>query len=124
MKIIKVDTIRHANSFFKRLRGYMFQKRPDRVEIIIFENCNSVHTFNMKFNLDILFLDAENRVVKKISALPHGRFIRPVKDATRVVEAPDGLFDKIEENEVVSFDALYFQSGHNQKKGDVANLRN
>jgi len=83
----------------------MFQKRPDNSEIMIFDNCNSVHTFNMKFNLDILFLDAHNRVVKKASSVPRGRFIAPVREASRVVEAPEGLFTKIEEDEVVSFDA-------------------
>jgi hypothetical protein len=108
MKIIKVDTIRHANNFFKRLKGYMFQKRPMNSEIMIFDNCNSVHTFNMKFKIDILFLDAQNRVVKKSSSVPHGRFLSPVKEASRVVEAPDGLFDQIEENDVVAFDALLF----------------
>lgn len=107
MKIIKVDTIRHANSFFKRFRGYMFQKRPKYIEVLIFDNCNSVHTFNMKFNLDILFLDAHNRVVKKVTGVPHGRFIAPVREASRVVEAPEGLFNMIEENEVVSFDAAF-----------------
>lgn len=106
MKIIKVDTIRHANTFFKKLRGYMFQNRPKNSEIMIFDHCNSVHTFNMKFNIDILFLDAENRVVKKASSVPPGRMIAPIKDVTRVVEAADGLFAKIEEDEVVSFDAL------------------
>ncbi len=108
MKIIKVDTIRHANTFLKKLRGYMFQKRPQNSEIMIFDNCNSVHTFNMKFNIDILFLDAHNRVIKKVSSVPRGRLIAPIKEASRVVEAPDGLFAKIEEDEVVSFDALLF----------------
>ena len=84
----------------------MFQKRPENSEIMIFDNCNSMHTFNMKFNIDILFLDAENRVIKKASSVPPGRMIAPIKDATRVVEAADGLFAKIEEDEVVSFDAL------------------
>lgn len=106
MKIIKVDTIRVANSFFKKLRGYMFQKKPSQSEIMIFNACNSVHTFNMKFKLDILFLDEHNKVVKKASGVPRGRFIAPVKEATRVIEAPEGLFAKVEENEVVSFDAL------------------
>lgn len=109
MKIIKVDTIRVADSFIKRLMGYMFQKRPSHTEVMIFDNCNSVHTFNMKFDLDILFLDTQNRVIKRAVSVPRGRFIAPVKEASRVVEAPDGLFAMVEENEVVLFEALLFQ---------------
>lgn len=106
MKIIKIDRIKYANSFLKRLTGYMFQKRPDRREVLIFEKCNSIHTFNMMFNIDVLFLDDENRVMKRVLSLPKGRFLPPIKGASKVVEAPDGLFDCVNENEVVSFDIL------------------
>lgn len=84
----------------------MFQKRPDRREVMIFEKCNSVHTFNMKFNIDILFLDDDNRVKKRVLSLPKGRFLPPIKGASKVVEAPDGLFDSVNEDEIVSFDLL------------------
>lgn len=105
MKIIKVDYIKHADSFYKKLKGYMFQKKPDHSEIMIFNHCDSIHTFNMKFNIDVLFLDEENRVIRKFLSLPKGRFLPPIKGASRVVEAPEGLFINIDENEVVSFDA-------------------
>ncbi|HAS73962.1 MAG TPA: hypothetical protein DCS67_07450 [Clostridiales bacterium UBA8960] len=104
MKIIKVDTIKQADTFLKRLIGYMFQNRPTDREIMIFNNCDSIHTFNMKFNIDVLFLDEENRVIKKFLSLPKGRFLPPVKGASRVIEAPEGLFIQVDENEIVSFD--------------------
>lgn len=106
MKIIKVDTLIKANTFSRKLRGYMFTKRPTKREIMIFENCNSIHTFNMWFEIDVLFLDRENRVVKKFKSLRKGRLLMPVKGASVVVEAPDGLFDSVEENEIIAFDAL------------------
>ena len=109
MKILKVDTIKHANSYYRRLMGYMFQKKPLIREVTIFEHCNSVHTFNMKFKLDILFLDDTNKVIKKMLSVPKGRFLPPVKGATKVVEAPEGLFISIEESEVITFDAIHMQ---------------
>ncbi len=106
MKIIKVDQIRNADTFFRRLRGYMFQKKPDRREVLIFDQCNSIHSFNMKFEIDVLFLDENNKVLKRVLSLHKGRFLPPVKGASRVVEAPAGLFISVEENEIVTFDLL------------------
>ena len=106
MKIIKVDTLIEANTFLRKLRGYMFTKQPSTREIMVFNNCNSIHTFNMWFKIDVLFLDHENRVIKKVGSLSKGRMLMPVKGASVVVEAPEGLFDSINENEIVAFDAL------------------
>lgn len=106
MRIVKVDEVHHADSFFKRFKGYMFQKSPSKREVMIFNHCNSIHTFNMKFKLDLLFLDENNKVVKRELSVPRGRFLPPVKGASKVVEAPEGLFENIDEGETVSFDAL------------------
>ncbi len=106
MKIVNVETINHADSYYKRLMGYMFQKKPLKSEVTIFDRCNSIHTFNMRFNLDILFLDAQNKVIKKVLSVPPCRLLPPVKGATKVAEAPEGLFTQIEENEVIIFDVL------------------
>lgn len=109
MLIIKVDCIKYAESYMDRLMGYMFQKSPNRREIMIFNRCNSVHTFNMRFKLDILFLDDENRVIKKSLSVGSRRFLPPARNATKVVEAAAGLFATIDVGEIVSFDAPVVQ---------------
>ncbi len=107
MKIVRVKTIIYADSFYKRLRGYMFHKRPLGHEVMIFEHCNSIHTFNMTFNLDVLFLDAQNKVIKKVLSVPPGRFLPTVKGASKVVEASEGLFNQIDEGEVIAFETVF-----------------
>ena len=62
------ETVIHvfiADSFFKRLFGYMFRKNPHH-DAILFTPCNSIHTFFMKFNIDVLFLNEHMQVIKKI----------------------------------------------------------
>lgn len=105
MKIIKVDQVKYADTFFSRLIGYMFQSLPDQTEVKIFENCNSIHTFNMKFKLDVLFLDSQNKVIKCALGVPKRRILPSVKGACKVVETPEGLFHAIKEDEVVVFEA-------------------
>jgi Uncharacterized ACR, COG1430. len=106
VKIIKIDHLYRADNFFKKFIGYMFQQRPQDIEVIRFEKCNSIHTFNMKFEIDVLFLDEEDRVIKRCLSVPKGKIINPVKGAVSVVEAPDGLFAHVYENEIIYFDVL------------------
>lgn len=85
-----------ANTFFSRLLGYMFQKKP-RYQAILFKPCNSIHTFFMNFNIDVLFLNDKLEVVKKVENLSKGKVIMPVKDARIVIEAYSGVFENVNE---------------------------
>ena len=41
---------------------------------LLISPCNSVHTLGMRFPLDIIFLDADWRVVRTVAAVPPGRW--------------------------------------------------
>lgn len=90
-----------ANNFKDRLFGYMFRKKPHH-EAILFNPCNSIHTFFMKFNIDVLFLNKDMEVIKKIDGLEKGRVVY-VRDACYVVEAKEGAFSQIKEGEKIYF---------------------
>ena len=105
MKIIKVDEIKYAKTYSDKLIGFMFKRRPETKKIIIFEKCKSVHTFNMKFGLDILFLNENCEVLKIKREVPRGRIVSSTKGATIVVEAPEGLFSGVNLHDIVRFDA-------------------
>jgi uncharacterized membrane protein (UPF0127 family) len=83
-----------ADTFVKRFLGYMFRKQP-HYEAILIKPCSSIHTFFMKFDIDVLFLNMNNDVIKKIEKLGPGRMIMPVKDAAMVIEARSGMFTDI-----------------------------
>ncbi len=108
MKILKVDQVQEASSFIQRFVGFMFQSKPENKKVIIFNKCNSVHSFNMRFNLDVLFLDNSNKIIKKVSNLSRGKIISPVRGACVVVEAEAGMFDALAEGDIVAFDAPRF----------------
>ena len=83
-----------ANTFVDRLLGYMFRKTPHH-NAIIFTPCNSIHTFFMKFNIDVLFLDKNYVVIDKKSNLQKNKVIFPIKEVEYVIEAKTGAFDNI-----------------------------
>ena len=52
--------------------------------------CNSIHTFFMRIPIDVLFLDAENKVVRREEAMPPWRMTAPIRGARTVLELPIG----------------------------------
>lgn len=83
-----------ADTFFKRLCGFMFRKEP-HYAVIMLKPCNSIHTHFMHFDIDILFLNEKNIVIKKVENLKPGKVIKPVEDAVAVIEAEWGVFEEI-----------------------------
>lgn len=93
-----IEEIFVADSFMKRLLGYMFRKNP-HYEGILFEPCNSIHTFFMRFPIDVLFINDNMEVTKKISGLKAGKVIMPQKEVTMVIEGKEGTFKNIKEGD-------------------------
>lgn len=52
------------STFKNKLKGLMLKKKPIK-EIYLFNNCHSIHTFFMKQNIDICFLDKNYKILKK-----------------------------------------------------------
>ena len=57
--------------------------------------CNAIHTFGLRFAIDVLFLDREDRVVRAVSGLRPCRICGPVWEAKSVVELPGGALQRL-----------------------------
>ena len=71
-------------TFAQRLRGLAFA--PPRGPLHI-PRCRSVHTFGMRYPLDLIWLDARGRVVRVDLAVPPRR-VRACRAARSVIEIP------------------------------------
>ena len=94
-----------ADTFFKRLKGLMFSKElPDEKSLLILP-CNEIHTFNMKYSIDVLYLDKNNNILAIDEDMKPGRIGRRVKESAAVVELPMGKIKKegIEAGQTVEF---------------------
>jgi hypothetical protein len=76
-----------ADTLLKRFMGWMLKKRPFN-EGLLLSPCNSIHTFSMRFNIDVVFLDSQNKVLKTEENLPPFKIIFPVKSSCKVLELP------------------------------------
>jgi uncharacterized membrane protein (UPF0127 family) len=63
---IVCENVKVADDMRSRMLGLMFTKDLNTNEGMLLAPCNSVHTFFMNYNLDLLFLDKKFRVVKTI----------------------------------------------------------
>ncbi len=69
------QTAQVADNFFKRLIGLMFKKSIDPDYGLIFYEVNSIHTFFMRFPIDIVFLDKNNQIIRICQALRPWRMV-------------------------------------------------
>ncbi|HEU4979770.1 MAG TPA: DUF192 domain-containing protein [Solirubrobacterales bacterium] len=70
-----------------RLLGLALLRRERAGEGLLIPGCRSVHTFGMRFPLDLLFLDERSRVIELRRELPPRRIAR-CSAAAAVLELP------------------------------------
>ena len=93
-----------ANSFYKRLKGLMGKTNINYGLLI--PKCNSIHTYFMKENIDIVGLDVNNEVIYKYENLDKNRVIKinyPSK-LTSILEMPALSTKKIKIGTILLFE--------------------
>lgn len=58
-----------AEGFLARLIGLLNKQGLEPGQGLVLKPCNSIHTFFMRFSIDVVFVDKENRVIKAIPNL-------------------------------------------------------
>ena len=82
-----------ANSWWARFRGFLGRPEPIPGEGILLFPCNGVHTWGMSFDVDILFLDEQGKVLELIRSLRPWKWTPRVRGARYVLEVPKGVID-------------------------------
>ena len=92
----------NCTTFIKRLKGFMFKKNINHA--LLFNKCNSIHTFFMKENIDVIMCNKDNTILYYYPNLKKNKIILPKKNVYKVYETPSNYFnikinDKMEEQE-------------------------
>lgn len=94
MKLIyenKTIDIIDCITFIQRLKGFMFQKNINNA--LLFKKCNSVHTFFMKTNIDIIMCNNNNEILFFYKDVKPNKIILPKKGVSKVIETPVNFFN-------------------------------
>lgn len=81
----KISHVYWANNPWLRLRGLLGRDKLTTDLGLLISPCNSVHTIGMKYSLDIIYLDKNDKVIKIRSNLAPWHF-SACKGAYKVLE--------------------------------------
>lgn len=88
-QVIK-ENLKLIDSFSGRLMGLMFTRSFPQGEGVVIKPCQGVHTFFMRYPIDVILLDGDDRVVyAKLSLKPY-RVTPFLLKARTAVEMPAG----------------------------------
>jgi uncharacterized protein len=65
--------IRVATNFWMRARGLLFGPALKVDEALLIAPCSSIHTFWMRYPIDVVFLDRRARILRVSARVPAGR---------------------------------------------------
>jgi uncharacterized membrane protein (UPF0127 family) len=85
---ILADSLEIADTFAKSLMGLMGRSCLKKRQGLWIKPCQSIHTFWMRFPIDVLFLDKEGIVVHSTESMKPFRVSRHVSKARSVLELP------------------------------------
>lgn len=94
MKIVYGDKsikVIECRSFFSRLKGFMFKRNIDYA--LLFNRCNSIHTFFMKENIDVIMCDKNNNIIYYFNNLNKNKIIWPKRKVYKAIELPVNYFE-------------------------------
>lgn len=79
-----------ARDPFSRFLGLMGKKSIPANEAVAFPRCNSIHTFFMRFPIDVLLVGDGGEVVDVVEAMRTWRLMLPRRKVRHVVELAAG----------------------------------
>jgi uncharacterized membrane protein (UPF0127 family) len=83
-----------ANTFITRLVGLLSRKSLASDEAMLIVPCKSIHTVGMKFTIDVVFLDKENKVLGVSSNVKPYQLRWAPRGTYSVLEVSDGNVNK------------------------------
>ena len=82
-----------ADSLLKRMKGLLGKRTMQEGESLWIKPCMSIHTFFMKFSIDVVYLNKRNQVIAAIRNLKPNRLSLLYIKAVSVLELPAGVLE-------------------------------
>lgn len=94
MKLIyknKTLYLKECKTFFSRFKGFMLEKNINKA--LLFNHCNSIHTFFMLTNIDVIMCNQDNKILYYYKNLGKNKIILPKKGVSIIYETPPEYFN-------------------------------
>jgi len=87
-------TVRKADNFLTRLVGLLRRTSLGPEEALWLIPSKGVHTFGMRFPIDVIFLNEDNKVIHTVRDLAPNRISRLQFHSRSILELPQGSIQK------------------------------
>lgn len=92
--LLLFENIKIADNFFLRFKGLMGETQLKNYSGLLISPCNQIHTFFMKMNIDVIFIDKDMQIVKTIQNAQKSKIYPAVKKSAAVLELEPGIIKK------------------------------
>ena len=92
--VIIVSKVYLARGFFKKLFGLLAFKPLKESEGLLIKDCRSIHTMWMRYSIDAVFIDKQDRVTAVYKDMAPFRFSPYIRGASSVLELKAGSADR------------------------------
>ncbi|PWW27048.1 hypothetical protein DFO73_109214 [Cytobacillus oceanisediminis] len=110
-KQVIAEEVIAAYTFWKRFKGLMLTKSMPENFALHLSPCPSIHTFFMRYNIDVLYLNDRNEIVGLEENLEPGKAGKRFPEAVSVIELPAG---KIKHTSTAAGQAVAFVENNEQ----------
>jgi uncharacterized membrane protein (UPF0127 family) len=83
-----------ASTFFTRAKGLLGRDSMNESEALWISPCNNIHTFFMRFAIDLIFLNRDLVVTKTVPNVTPGRLVFASWKTASVIELKAGFLEK------------------------------
>ena len=90
---VLVSTVLVADRATERMRGLLGRRELPAGSGMLLKPCGSLHTLGMRFSLDVIYFDADWRILKTVRNLPPWHFSIGGWRARAALEMQSGWFD-------------------------------
>ena len=91
--IVLADRARLADTFWTRMVGLLDRVSLEKGEALVITRCQSIHMFFMRFPIDAVFVDKNNRVVGVIKNIKPYHLSPIFFNSTCCLELPSGIVE-------------------------------
>lgn len=85
------DRVKRADGFLARLAGWMGKRQAEDAEGLLLSPCRQIHTFFMRFPIDVLYLSKTGEILKWEQSMPPGKIGPSVRGCASVLELVGGV---------------------------------
>lgn len=93
--VVLTSNAEAAYNFISRFKGLMFRKQIADDYALHIKPCNQIHMLNMRFAIDVVYLDKSLKVVKVDTFVQPGKICKTVKAAHSVIEMKSGAASRL-----------------------------